>query len=1131
MATSTTIVEKLDLFIRKYYKNQLVRGVLYAVALLATLFLLIALSEHFGYFGTRVRTLLFWLFVAVVLVVIALWVLRPLLKMHKLGKRISYEEAARIVGRHFPEVSDKLLNLLQLQSMGEGDDALLQAAVQQKTDMLRPIPFVGAIDLRGNLKYVKYAAVPVAIVLILWLAAPRTIRDSSQRLIHHTTVYERPAPFYFVVDTSALRVVRGESCELHVRLEGSALPDEVYVAEGGRMHKMHSAERRQFTHLFKSMRESVEFRLEAAGVQSRTYRIEVVPKPAVAHYAVALRYPAYTGKPSETLSDVGDLLVPEGTVLTWSFQTQYADSLYFTVDSVRAAFALDESGRLAVSRRAMSTMAYSFYVGNSFVPQCDTLSYVVSVVPDAAPMIAVAELRDSLTPNRIYFKGRVKDDYGFSRLEMKLQVMRGGDTVAGRSEVRSIGLEAEASQEFYYTLNLNELHLVAGENLVYYFEVWDNDGVHGPKSARSQQFELHIPTAEELDNRLEDNRRDIADKAASSMSELRKIQQDISDMMRQLVDKKQLDWQDKRQLEELAKKQQQVKQQLERMQQQISENNRLEQHYREQSEQLLEKQRELDKLMNEVMSDEMKDLMRQMEQMMQQLDKNQVQQQLENLKMKNEDLEKQLDQNIALMKQLEVEKKVEETVHRAEKLAEEQQKLAEQTREAKGADREQLDSKQQELNQEFRQLKEELDKIQKDYKAIDPSLDFKRNKDLENSISQKQQEAQQQLQKGKNSKAADKQQEASEDLQQLAQDIADAQESIEQQQTGEDAEQVRHLLKDLVQLSFRQEEQIGLLNTIYIQDPKYQSIIAEQNKIRTDFRMVEDSLRSIARRQMTVASVVNRELTDVKENLSGTMTELLQYNQTFYGNYKNTSATRTMQYSMTSLNNLALVLAESLDKMQNSMRQQSQKQKSGSKNQRKQGSCNNPGGGKPSAKLMKQMQDELNRQLQSLKQQLDKQGSQPQRTRLGQGQSMSEEFARMAAQQEQIRRMMQQYGQEMKQNNAGNAKLAREIETMMRQMEETETDLVNRTITAQTIQRQRQILTRMLEHEKAEMQQEKDERRKSEEGKELYQPSQGDLDAFERMQQKNVEQLRTAPPSLTPFFKEKVNSYFYREGR
>jgi hypothetical protein len=141
---------------------------------------------------------------------------------------------------------------------------------------------------------------------------------------------------------------------------------------------------------------------------------------------------------------------------------------------------------------------------------------------------------------------------------------------------------------------------------------------------------------------------------------------------------------------------------------------------------------------------------------------------------------------------------------------------------------------------------------------------------------------------------------------------------------------------------------------------------------------------------------------------------------------------------------------------------------------------------------------------------------------------MSEEFARMAAQQEMIRRMMQQYGQELKQGAAGDAKLSREIDRLLKQMEQTETDLVNRVISQQTINRQQQILTRLLEHEKAEMQREKEERRESKEGKDMpHNPSQDEIDKYKRFQKENSDLFRTVPPSLSPYYRNKVQDYFY----
>lgn len=1118
----------------------MIKGIILALALLLSFFLVIVLLEHFGYFGTVVRAIFFWFYVIASLSIVGYYVVVPLLKMLRLGKVLSYEDAARIIGAHFPDVQDKLLNLLQLQQAGnESSDELLQAAIAQKTALLKPIPFQSAVDIKANKKYIKYLAVPVLVILVFLIFSPAMLLQPSHRITHYTTEFERPAPFTFVIQNESLEVAQQEDFQLFVAVEGESVPAEVFINIEGNLFKLQQVDKTHFAYTFKTVQRSLDFHLESVGYPSPTFTLKVFPKPAVIDFQMVVTYPAYTSKPTETLSNEGDAVVPQGTSVKWYLNTRDVDTLFFFVNDQVKTLVPDASGRISFALRAMSSFEYGFSASNHFSPNSDTLRYAISIVDDAVPMISVIEMKDSALDGRMFFSGRIKDDYGFSKLEFKMVKTNVKDTTQKDVTVQPIGLTHELVQEFYYSLNLNEVILNPGDKLVYYFVVWDNDAIHGPKSATSQQFEVAIPTERELDNILERNSNEAQKKAELSMNELKKMQQDINELMRKLVDKKDLDWQDKKDLQELAKKQNEVKNMLQQMQQQLKDNQKLEQKYKDQSEKLVEKQLELERLMNEVMNEEMKDMMKEIERLMQEMDKKKVQDQLEQLKLDNNELEKQLDQNIELMKRLELERKVEDAVQKAEELADKQRQLSQDTENAKDKNlKDKLLKDQQQLSGEYDKLKQDIKDIQKDYKQLDKDLDFKLDQELMNKIDQNQQGAENDMKKGKQKDAAKQQKEAADQLDQLSEQLAEAEQDIEQQDLAEDADMIRRLLKNLVRISFNQESLISQVRNTYIQDPQYQNIITSQNKVKDDFRMVEDSLRAVAKRQVQVASVINKNLSEVNHSISRSLNELLQMNQSFYGSYKNTQATPSMQYAMTSFNNLALVLAESLDQMQNQMRQNQQKKSNGScknKGQKKSGNCSNPGKGKPSAKSMKQMQSELNKQMEALKKQLDKQGkndSPSQRKKLGDKGSMqmSEEFARMAAQQEMIRRMMQEYGQEMKQGNAGNAKLAREIDQMMKQMEQTETDLVNKVITQQTINRQQQIMTRMLEHEKAEMEREKEERRKSTEAKDLnHQLSPAELEQFNRLKEKNSELLRSVPPTLSPYYKNKVNDYFYNQ--
>ncbi|MBL7893497.1 MAG: hypothetical protein JNL63_12760, partial [Bacteroidia bacterium] len=95
MSTNYTIlITKLDEFIRKYYKNQVLRGLLYCIAGGLLFYLGITLMEYFAHFNTGMRTFLFYSFLSINTFIVTRLIILPLLKLNRLGSVISYEQAA-----------------------------------------------------------------------------------------------------------------------------------------------------------------------------------------------------------------------------------------------------------------------------------------------------------------------------------------------------------------------------------------------------------------------------------------------------------------------------------------------------------------------------------------------------------------------------------------------------------------------------------------------------------------------------------------------------------------------------------------------------------------------------------------------------------------------------------------------------------------------------------------------------------------------------------------------------------------------------------------------------------------------------------------------------------------------------
>jgi len=225
------LISKLDEFIRKYYKNQIVRGIIYCVGLLILFFLAVTVLEYYAHFDTTIRTALFWMYIAINVLIIGKLIIIPLIHLFKIGKVISHEKAADIIGAHFADVKDKLLNTLQLKRLENDENIdLIRAGIDQKIEQLKPVPFKAAIDISRNRRYLKYALPPLIIALVILIASPSIITEPTKRIVNHNVYYEKPLPFELFVRNEKLEAIQQEDFTIEIEVVGEEVPSEVYIA-------------------------------------------------------------------------------------------------------------------------------------------------------------------------------------------------------------------------------------------------------------------------------------------------------------------------------------------------------------------------------------------------------------------------------------------------------------------------------------------------------------------------------------------------------------------------------------------------------------------------------------------------------------------------------------------------------------------------------------------------------------------------------------------------------------------------------------------------------------------------------------------------------------------------------------
>jgi hypothetical protein len=86
--------------------------------------------------------------------------------------------------------------------------------------------------------------------------------------------------------------------------------------------------------------------------------------------------------------------------------------------------------------------------------------------------------------------------------------------------------------------------------------------------------------------------------------------------------------------------------------------------------------------------------------------------------------------------------------------------------------------------------------------------------------------------------------------------------------------------------------------------------------------------------------------------------------------------------------------------------------------------------------------------------------------------------------------------------------------------------LVNKKVDPQTLRRQQDLMVRLLEAENAERTQGQDDKRKSTSGDPNLRMPGGMMEQYLRQKERETELLRTIPPELVPFYRDRVNEYF-----
>lgn len=1091
MSNFKDIQVKLQNFINKFYYNELIKGLLLFFTFGFLYFIGTLFIEYFLWLKPLARTILFWIFIVVECTLLTVYIIIPIVKIIGFKKGISELEASKIIGSHFPEVSDKLLNMLQLQNSSKHSE-LIEASIEQKSKELQPIPFKRAIDFSKNKKFIKYALIPIFIWFLVYITGNVTIfNDSFSRVVNYKTQYEQPAPFSFKILNESLNVTEGAPFTLDIEVVGNTIPEDAKIIFLDANYYLENNGFGNFKYTFSSIKNSLNFSLEANGVNSKTYHINCIATPVITNLKMILNYPNYTGKLNEIIQNTGNAIVPNGTKISWQLETHQTSEVSFNLNEVSEEnFNHTTKDYFSYSKQLFNSINYKIATSNNQLKNHETLDFEIQVVADEYPKIIVESDIDSISRGPVQFIGQLSDDYNVNKLQLVYYNKK------NKKELKThlIPVSKSSLTDFYYVFPEG---IIIDEGIEYelYFEVFDNDAVNGSKKTKSNIFNYYNKTEKELKEELLKEQNETIQSISKTLDKSKLSNTELEKFKKSLQNKESINWNDTKKLEDFIKRQTQYQEMFQ------NETDKLQQNLNEQpnTDNLNNKKEELQKRIEESNKiSKQEKMLEELKELSKKLDKEDLVDKLKELAKKNKQNEQNLERILELTKRFYVEQKANQISEKLEELSEKEKELSKQTNEENASD------KQEEINKEFNGLKQEFNELEKQNDDLRRPMDLPDTEDESDEIDKDLQKALEELKEQQSTKAKKSQKAASKKMKKLSESMEQSMEAMEGESIDENIDDLRKIVENLIEFSFQQESLLNNFSSSDNHHPNYPSNIKKQHVLKEYFEHIDDSLYVLSMRLVKMSSTIQKEVSDTHYYLDES---LLNFTENRFD-----QGVSNQQFVITSANNLANLLSDLLESLMNAS------------------PSFGKGKGSPQEfslpdiiKKQGELSDKIKDGLEKGKKQGDKNEGEKGKKPGENGEEMNGELYEIYKQQSQLKEMLKELlGSENKNrgNDSGDA---------IKQMEELENELLEKGFSDDIIQKIQQLNYELLKLEKASLEQGEDKKRKSETNNKVFQTRNINKLKLQNQYFNYNDILNRQSLPLRTIYKNKVQEYFKKQ--
>lgn len=990
-------------------------------------------------------------------------------------KRMSYSTACRLIQTKCSELKDVLTNIIELSKLQQTD--LVKASIEQKIEQTRTTDFEKLINYKSK-KLIIYCLFSILLLITLVFSVPSIFSKGTSNIVHFYRQNTENQQFLVYLDESSLVVEQGNDLLIEATTRGNSRTDEMFVSFHSNEFVMQRANDTTFTYLFKNVNNDFSFNLKTDAFQSKTYQVKVLRVPTITNYSTEVYYPKYINRRDTTINNQNILIVPQGTFLVQNFHGNYIDTLSMISLQDSATTQILGSSPFVFKTKIYKSENLRAVISNSDIERA-FIDFKIVSVSDEYPQISVAKTDDQGSPSGITFSGSIKDDYGFTKLLLYVSGSETNDTL-------QIPIYNNlTSQQIFYNYQADITSDIYDKSISFCFELYDNDGVNGPKHVKSEIFDHIVKSISNQTAEKEIKYSDLFTRLETTKQLSDEIEFEIAELRKKLINDNLTEWEKNSMLQQINNKTNQLQDLLNN----IAKDQKSIENTFTNSQQILEKQNLISEMLNSLIDDELKQILKELSELASENQQhyNNIS---EDLKRDFGNLEKEVDKNIELLKKLKIEESINQVAENLNVLSEKQQNLSSQF---------QNDSVASDLNKQkkfFDDLKDQYQKLTDDNKQLDRPFNIADYKDefeqIENNFNSESQQLSNDSQQDFDNTAK----ENAEKLKQLSENMKQMFESSKAESAAEDADDLRQVLDNLFEVSFAQEHIITEYERVTFNNPLYQERILAQSQLVENFKVVRDSLYNLSRRTVYLGNHISKAAYLIEDGMMESCVQLQE---------RNTSkANRSQHEALKNANDLILILSESLKNIENSS------SGAGGKTSKKRKQ-------KPKQQQDSQQLSEMRSAQESMKNQLRDLLNQ---MKSGESAETNKELAKMLMQNE----IYQQLLEQMMRNADIDGQTAKLLQEAKKLMEKTHSEFANKKLSIQTVMRQQNIVTKLLEAENAEAERDTDNNRESTTAKNIDGKTpknwQEDI-TFE----KNMDVLKQTNLKLNSFYKAKYEEY------